>query len=250
MCFQVLTFDSVGSCTSTETDISPWTKTRSSWLSKYHMNYKYSIWSKSQLVGWIFANSMPPPLPLPFLQLSSVSLNQPQPTPIIQGGPASPETPSLNLRTVGLAVLPPKSPGTAKDQTASHQHLRVAIRLRWCLRFYSSKELVDSLSVLSFLDRFIQFTFQSPVQNWSNPAAKCQLFCSHSWKHLNTNSTWNLKMMISKLGIVLPPQAIHEMHPVNRSNWELGTELCWCCLNRLQLLPAGLQFAQQHSLED
>ena len=97
--FQVLTFDSLGSCTSTESNTSPLTKTYPSAISTalLHIN----------------------------------SLNQPQPTRIIQGGPASPETPSLNLRTVGLAVvLPPKSPGTAKDRTASHQHLRVAIRFR------------------------------------------------------------------------------------------------------------------------
>lgn len=96
--FQILTFDSLGSCTSTESNTSPWAKTYASAISTA------------------------------LLHISSLNHNQLDSSRV---APASPETPSLNLRTVGLAVLlPPKSPGTAKDRTASHQHLRVAIRFR------------------------------------------------------------------------------------------------------------------------
>lgn len=62
--------------------------------------------------------------------------------------------------------------------------------------------------------QLIQFSLQSPVQNWSHPPATYQLFCLHSWKHLKTHSIWNLKMMISKLGIssASTSHESHEMH--------------------------------------
>lgn len=175
--FQVLTFDSLGSCTSTDPT--------------HHHG--------------------PKPMPVPFLQLFSILIpstnhNQLESSRV---GPASPETPSLNLRTVGLAVLlPPKSPGTAKDRTASHQHLRVAIRFRWCLRF--SKEPVDSLSVLSVFNSYSLacnrlFKIGAIHQQHTNSSVHTP---ENIWKPIQYE-TW--KWWFRSWESLLPPQAMRAM---------------------------------------